>query len=83
MNKRPSGASSISWTVQMMLEGRGCPGLLDEPLPGLRIARKLGGEELEGHGPLEARFLGPEDNPHPAPAQLVDDPILSGQEFSG
>jgi len=65
-----------------MLEGRGRPRLLDEPLPSLRIARELRGKKLKGHRPLEPRVLGPKDDPHPARVNLVDDPVLSSQKIA-
>ena len=67
-------------TYVRMGQGRGRLGLDQEPLPELGQAHQVGRKELQGHEPFEFDVLGPIDDAHPALADLLDDPVLAGDE---
>ncbi len=49
-----------------MVEARGGPGLVDEPLAGRGLGHQPGRQELEGDAALQTEVLGLEDHAHPA-----------------
>ncbi len=63
-----------------VVEGRRGPSLVNEPLPRFGIGRPLRREEFEGYGALEDDVFGLIHDSHPAPADLVHDPVLPGDE---
>ena len=67
-------------------EGRGGLGLLDEALPAVGVGHLVGGQDLDGDGPVEVGVLGLVDGAHAALADLFEDPVvedrLAGQSGS-
>ena len=59
-----------------VIESRGCACLLHEPLLGVFVSRQIGGQKLESYRSTEPRVLGPVDNAHAAPAELVADAVV-------
>ncbi len=51
-------------------------GLPQEPLAGNLVPLQGFGEKLEGHLPWQGGVLGQVDLPHPALAELLDDPVV-------
>ena len=51
--------------------------LAAEPLQGLAVADHVAGQDLEGHAAAQRDLLGLVDHPHPAPADLADDPVVA------
>jgi len=58
----------------------GCCSLAPETIDRAGARRILGLEHLQRHAALEQRVPGLVDDPHPAPAELPDDPILAQGE---
>jgi hypothetical protein len=59
-----------------MIERRGGLGFAPKTFKGLLVLGQLFGEEFEGDGPMQSRVLGPVDDTHPSPAQLLDDEVM-------
>src|ERR1019366_4302301 len=72
MNRTPL-ASPASNTGMMC--GRGRARLADEPLAERAVQREAGREDLQRHLPVEALVVGPEDDRHPALADLLQQPV--------
>ena len=66
-----------------MVQGRGRPGLLEEPLLGRLVAGQLGREELQRDQSLEPGVLRLVDLPHPASADERDDLVLAEPRTGG
>jgi hypothetical protein len=58
-----------------MMCGRGRARLADEPLAERAVQREAGREDLQRHLPVEALVVGPEDDRHPALADLLQQPV--------
>ena len=59
-----------------MIESGGRLRLADEAFPGLLVTGELPGKKLERYGAAQLRILRPVDDAHPAPAELLDDPVM-------
>ena len=62
-------------------QGRGRLGLDEEPLLELGRVHEVRRQELQGDASLELEVLGLVDDPHTAVADLLDDPVLAGDEL--
>ena len=51
--------------------------LAAEPLQGQAVCRDLAGQDLQRHLAAQADLLGLVDDPHPAPADLAEDPVIA------
>jgi hypothetical protein len=51
--------------------------LAAEPLLGLWVVDQMTGEDLQGHPAAQGHLLGLVDHPHPAPADLAQDPVVA------
>ncbi len=60
---------------------RGRLGLNQEPLLQSRLVQEVRGQELQGHRALEFEVLGFINDPHSAPADLLDDTVFPGNEL--
>jgi hypothetical protein len=59
-----------------VIERGGGLGLLHEALLGLRVARRVGSQELERNQAVQLQVLGEIDDAHAAPAELVHDTVV-------
>ena len=64
-----------------MVEGRSSLRLPFEALAALRVLHHVGREDLERHGPVQARVECPIDDTHSAFAELLDDAVVRNHRF--
>ena len=62
-----------------MVQARGRPRFLHEPLPGLGVSCQLSRQELERYRSLELPVFGPIDCTHPSLTQLGSDVIVGNR----
>ena len=63
-----------------MGEGLGCLRFDDESFLEFERVHQVRRQELQSNQALELEIFGFIDNPHPAPADLLDDPVFTGNE---
>ncbi len=61
----------------------GDPGFAEEELENRRPALEVGRQEFERHPLAELQVFGPENLPHPALPQRLDDPVALGNQGAG
>jgi hypothetical protein len=63
----------------LMVERRGCFGLVNETLLGFRVSREIGREELQGDRAVELEVLGFVNNAHASAAEVLEDLVVGNR----
>ena len=73
-------ADLVDWNDIGVMQSRGGAGLAAEPLQDRPVAGRLPRQYLERHPVAERDLLGLVDDPHAAPTDLAEDPVVADSE---